>query len=118
MTRLNFVLLAAVLLCALATVTSTHRARLLFADLENEQSRQKQIEVEWRQLQLEQSTWAKHALVEGIAERQLGMRAPDPRRLVFVSPAASAPVAGAVASADGAPANGAPASSGAPAIAQ
>jgi cell division protein FtsL len=90
MTRLNFTLLAAVLLCALATVTSTHRARQLFADLENEQSRQKQIEVEWGQLQLEQSTWAKHALVEGIAQRQLGMHTPDPRRLVFVSPTVAA----------------------------
>jgi cell division protein FtsL len=115
MTRLNFVLLAAVLLCALATVTSTHRARLLFADLENEQSRQKQIEVEWRQLQLEQSTWAKHALVEGIAERQLGMHAPDPRRLVFVSPTTSAPVAIAGTPA---PANSAPVSGGAPAVAR
>jgi cell division protein FtsL len=86
MTRVHLALLAALLLCALATVTSNHRARLLFADLENEQARQKQIEVEWGQLQLEQSTWAKHALVEDIAVRQLGMRAPDPHRLVFVGP--------------------------------
>jgi cell division protein FtsL len=89
MSRVNLMLLAALLVCALATVTSNHRARLLFADLENEQSRQKQIEVEWGQLQLEQSTWAKHALVESIAVRQLGMRAPDPRRLTFVTPAAA-----------------------------
>lgn len=110
MTRVNFLLLAAVLICALSTVTSTHRARLLFADLENEQARQKQIQVEWGQLQLEQSTWAKHALVEGIAERQLAMHAPDPRRLVFVAPAsgASAVVAGVAM-----PPPGAPASSGA-----
>jgi cell division protein FtsL len=85
-TRVNLVFLAAVLLCALATVTSTHRARLLFVDLENEQTRQKQIELEWNQLQLEQSTWAKHALVESIAVRQLGMHTPDSRRLIFVAP--------------------------------
>ena len=89
MTRVNLVILAAVLLCALATVTATHRARLLFADIENEQARQKQIEVEWGQLQLEQSTWAKHALVESVAVRQLGMHTPDPRRLVFVTPTAT-----------------------------
>jgi cell division protein FtsL len=91
MTRVNLLLLAAVLTCALSTVTSTHRARLLFADMENEQARQKQIQVEWGQLQLEQSTWAKHALVEGVAERQLAMRAPDPRRLVFVTPGGGTP---------------------------
>ena len=107
MTRVNLVLLAGVLLCALATVTSSHRARLLFADMENEQSRQKQIEVEWGQLQLEQSTWAKHALVEDIAVRQLGMHTPDPRRLVFVSPTATS----ALPAVPGAPAAQAPAAS-------
>jgi len=91
MSRVNLVLLAALLVCALATVNSSHQARLLFADLENEQNRQKQIEVEWGQLQLEQSTWAKHALVESIAARQLGMRTPDPRRLSFVVSASLTP---------------------------
>lgn len=87
MTRLNLVLLAAVVACALATVTSTHQSRKLFIELERAQDEQKRIEVEWGQLQLEQSTWAKHALIEGIAARQLGMRAPDARRLQFITPA-------------------------------
>lgn len=104
MTRVNLLLLAAVLFCALATVTSTHRARTLFADMENEQSRQKQIDVEWNQLQLEQSTWAKHALVEEIAARQLNMRTPDNKHLMFVNPAASNPPAVAAPSAPAAPA--------------
>jgi cell division protein FtsL len=89
MTRFNVLLLAAVMLCALATVNSTHRARLLIASLENEQTLQKQIDVEWGQLQLEQSTWAKHALVESIATRQLGMRAPDSHHLTFITPASA-----------------------------
>lgn len=104
MTRVNIVLLAAVLVCALATVTSTHNARLLFVDLENEQNRQKQIGLEWNQLQLEQSTWAKHALVESVAVRQLGMHNPDSRRIMFVAPGA----AGGAAPAPAAPAPAAP----------
>ncbi|MFN0163289.1 MAG: cell division protein FtsL [Burkholderiales bacterium] len=86
MTRLNLALLAALFACALALVTSTHHSRRLFTELERGQDLQKRIEVEWGQLQLEQSTWAKHALVETIARRQLGMRAPDSRRLQFVTP--------------------------------
>lgn len=86
MSKANFILLAALLISALATVASTHRARKLFIALENGQAEQKRIEVEWGQLQLEQSTWAKHALVEGIATRQLGMRTPDAARTQFVNP--------------------------------
>jgi cell division protein FtsL len=84
--RVNLVLLVVLVLCALGTVTSSHQARKLFIELDRGQAEQKRIEVEWGQLQLEQSTWAKHALVEGIASKQLGMRTPDARRLQFVQP--------------------------------
>ena len=87
MSKTHFILLALLLLSALATVASTHHSRKLFIALENGQAEQKRIDIEWGQLQLEQSTWAKHALIEGIANRQLSMHAPDARRLQFVSPA-------------------------------
>ena len=88
MTRVNLVLLAVLVACALATVTSNHQARKLFIELDRARAEQKRVNVEWGQLQLEQSTWAKHALVEGIATRSLAMRAPDASRLQFVAPAA------------------------------
>ena len=98
MTKLNLILLAFLLASALATVASTNHARKLFIELENGQSEQKRIEVEWGQLQLEQSTWAKHALVESLASKQLGMKVPDAARTQFVTaarlpPAPSAPAA-------------------------
>ncbi len=96
MSKTHFILLALLLASALATVASTHRSRKLFIALENGQTEQKRIDVEWGQLQLEQSTWAKHALVEGIASRQLGMRTPDAARTQYVMPA-PAPAAQAAA---------------------
>ena len=98
MTKLNLILLAFLLASALATVASTNHARKLFIELENGQSEQKRIEVEWGQLQLEQSTWAKHALVESLASKQLGMKVPDAAHTQFVTaarlpPAPSAPTA-------------------------
>ncbi len=86
MTRVNLGLLVALIVCSLAMVNSSHRARKLFIELDRAQSEQKRIEVEWGQLQLEQSTWAKHAHIENIASRQLALRAPDSRRLQFISP--------------------------------
>jgi cell division protein FtsL len=74
--RLNLALFVALVVCALALVTSQHRARKLFSELEREQQAAKLIEVEWGQLQLEQSTWAMHARIEKIAGSTLRMRTP------------------------------------------
>jgi cell division protein FtsL len=42
------------------------------------------MEVEWGQLQLEQSTLALPARVEGIASRQLQMQMPQSQQIQFV----------------------------------
>ncbi|HSB48097.1 MAG TPA: cell division protein FtsL [Burkholderiales bacterium] len=89
MLKLNLVLLAALTACALALVTSHHRARTLYVELQKEQELAKQLEVEWGQLRLEASTWATHARVEKLATRALGMRVPPASR-VKVVPAAGA----------------------------
>ena len=57
-------LLALLTACALGLVTSQHQARKLFAEIEREQERAKQFDVEWGELQLEQSTCAMHAPLE------------------------------------------------------
>ena len=88
MARINLILLALLTACALGLVTSQHKARKLFAEFEREQERAKQLDVEWGQLQLEQSTWAMHARVEKIARDRLHMRVPDAKRNQVVMPAA------------------------------
>ena len=87
MLRLALVLLAALIACALALVTSQHQARKLYVELQKEQERAKQIEIEWDQLQLEQSTWATPARVENLATQALGMRVPPSSRIQVVPPA-------------------------------
>lgn len=87
MARLNLILLALLTVCALGLVTSQDRTRKLFAELEREQEQAKQLDVEWGQLQLEQSTWAMHARVEKIARERLHMSLPDAKRTQVVMPA-------------------------------
>lgn len=84
--RISLVLLLALTVCALGLVTSQHKARKLFAELEREQEHAKQLDVEWGQLQLEQGTWAMHARVEKIARDRLRMRVPDAKRTQVVLP--------------------------------
>jgi cell division protein FtsL len=89
MARVNLILLLALTACALGLVTSQHKARKLFAELEHEQERARLLDVEWGQLQLEQSTWAMHARVEKIARERLRMSVPDARRTQVVMPGAA-----------------------------
>jgi cell division protein FtsL len=90
MMRINLALFAVLVACALALVSSQHRARKLFTELEKEQEAAKQIEIEWGQLQLEQSTWAMQSRVEKIASGQLQMRVPPAERIRIVPAGAPA----------------------------
>ena len=84
MIRLSLFLLAGVLISALAVVSTNHRARKLVTEFERESERMRSLEVEWGQLQLEQSTWATHARIEQIARDRLGMHPPRPGQVVTV----------------------------------
>jgi len=81
MVRVNLVLLAVLIACSLSLVTSRHQARKLFVDLEREQAQTRAYDVEYGQLQIEQSTWAMPARVEKIAREQLRMQMPTPSRI-------------------------------------
>jgi cell division protein FtsL len=102
MARLNALLLVAAIACALGVITSQHRARKLFAEIDAEQAQAKRLDDEWTQLQLEQGTWATHKRVQALAASQLGMRFADPSTTVIVD-AAGVPANAAAPAASAAP---------------
>ena len=85
MARLNLTLLAILIVCALSVVTSQHKARKLYVELQKQQEVARRLDVEYGQLQLEQSTWAMHARIEKIASGQLMMRVPTSARIQVVA---------------------------------
>ena len=85
MARVSLVLLAIAIACALGVITSQHRARKLFSELEGAQATATKLNEEWTQLQLEQGTWATNKRVEAVASRRLGMRLPDPANTVVIT---------------------------------
>jgi cell division protein FtsL len=95
MTRLNLILFAVLIMTALGTVTSQHKSRKLYVELQQQQDRAKQYDVEWGQLQLEQSTWAMHSRIEQIAGQKLHMQVPDAKRIQVVKPGPANSEAGA-----------------------
>ncbi len=92
MTRINLLLLALLIVCALSLVTSRHQSRRLFVELERAQAAGRNFETEYGQLQLEQSTWGMPARVEKVARESLRMQLPTTARteIVGVGPRAEA----------------------------
>lgn len=84
MIRADAFLISIAVASALGVVAAQHQARQIFSELEREQARARELEVEWGQLQLEQSTWAALARVELIARERLGLQEPQPGRIVIV----------------------------------
>ncbi len=76
----------AVLGSAAGTIYTRHRARELFVELERLHRQRDQLDINWGQLQLEQSTWSAHAFVESVATRRLNMVLPDPVAIQVVTP--------------------------------
>ena len=83
--RVNIVLTAALVVCALSVVNAQYQSRRLFIELERAQAAARQLDVEWSQLQLDQSTLAKHARIEANARRDLNMVAVTPVRTQYLT---------------------------------
>ena len=80
------VLWVATLASAAGAVYCKHRARELFVQLERLNAHRDNLEIEWGQLQLEQSAWSTHAFVERVAAAKLHMMMPPPKEIEIIAP--------------------------------
>jgi cell division protein FtsL len=77
---------AATLASAAGAIYCKHQSRTLFIELEALNSRRDQLQIEWGQLQLEQSAWSTHAFVERVASSRLDMAIPPASAVRIVKP--------------------------------
>ena len=80
------VLWLAVLASAIAVTRARHEARTLFVQLEQLSAERDRLNIEWSQLQLEQSAWSNHGFVERVASDRLRMTLPRPDEVRIVAP--------------------------------
>ncbi|HEX5649421.1 MAG TPA: cell division protein FtsL [Steroidobacteraceae bacterium] len=80
------VLWLAVLCSALGVIHGKQQARNRFNELQKLTTQRDDLDIEWGQLQLEQSTWATHGRVERVAHDELGMVTPAASDLRIVQP--------------------------------
>lgn len=83
--RISSILVIALVLCALSLVNAQYQSRRLFVELERAQSQTRQLDIQWAQLQLDQSTLGKHARIEMNAKRDLNMVALTPARTQYLT---------------------------------
>jgi cell division protein FtsL len=83
--RLNILLTFLLVLSALSLVNAQYQARRLFIELERAQALARHLDIEWAQLQLDQSTLGKHARIEASARRDLSMVALTPARTQYLT---------------------------------
>jgi cell division protein FtsL len=80
------ILWVAALGSAAGAIWCKHRSREMFIQLEALNARRDNLDIEWGQLQLEQSAWSTHAFVERVASARLHMAMPPPKEIEIIAP--------------------------------
>jgi cell division protein FtsL len=83
--KANVVLTVLVVGCALSVVKERYEARHLFIELDQLQQHARQLDIDWAQLQLDQSTLGKNERIEQIARTELNMTPLTPARTQYLT---------------------------------
>lgn len=81
---LVFVFALVCVLSSMAIIYTKHEARKLFVELETLTHERDELNIEWGQLQIEQSTWATHARIERVATDDLSLARPDSTEIYVI----------------------------------
>ena len=81
---LVFVFAVVCVVSAMALVYTKHESRKLFVELEQLTNERDELNIEWGQLQIEQSTWATHARIEQVATDELKLARPDTTEIFVI----------------------------------
>ncbi len=80
------ILVAIVLMTsALSLVTARYEARQLYDQLDRYKAKSKELEIDWRRLQLDRAAESSHAKVDRLARDELKMTGIVPNRTVYIS---------------------------------
>ena len=83
--KINLVLTGLLVGCALSLVSAQYEARNLFIELGKLEQQASQLQIDWSQLQLDQSTLGKSARIEQIARTDLNMAPLTPARTQYLT---------------------------------
>lgn len=81
---LSFALVLVCVVSAISLIYTKHESRKLFVELERLSDERDALNIEWGQLQIEQSTWATHARIEQVATSRLKLSRPATQEIYVI----------------------------------
>lgn len=81
---LTMVFAVVCVMSAMALIYTKHESRKLFVELETLTTERDELNIEWGQLQIEQSTWATHGRIERVATEELSLARPKPTEIYVI----------------------------------
>ena len=85
MGRLNFFVSVILMLSAISLVTARYQARQLFVELDRSRAQAHELDIVWRQLQLDRAEMARNAHVDRLAREELKMLSIVPDRTIYIN---------------------------------
>jgi|TARA_B100000767_G_scaffold255730_1_gene262162 cell division protein FtsL len=83
--KVTYIILFFVVISAFSVVYYSHVNRQTTSDLEVLLAREDELNIEWRNLLLEQNSLAEHSAIESKAKRLLNMKRPDSESEIIVN---------------------------------
>ena len=97
MGRLCFFVAAVLMLSAISLVTARYQARQLYVELDRSRTSARDLQITWRQLQLDRAEHARNAHVDRVARESLKMISIVPEKTLYINQStasgASTPIA-------------------------
>lgn len=81
---LAFALVLVCVVSSIALIYTKHESRKLFVEFERLSDERDELNIEWGQLQIEQSTWATHARIEQVATSKLKLSRPVTQEIYVI----------------------------------
>lgn len=86
MGRLSVALAMGLVLCALSLVSSRYELRWAVVELDRARHQERELDIEWRRLQLDLTDYAQHARIDSVARQALEMKPVSPDNLIYMRP--------------------------------
>lgn len=84
MVRLSLFLALVLMVSALSLVTARFQSRQLYMQLDRQDDVARQLDTDWRRLQLERAELARHARIDHVARHELDMISGSPERTLYI----------------------------------